>query len=72
MLNTIIALWMLGHDWSDPVLDKAWRDFLALGVETEDQYWMQPCFSPIWDTPVPGSRPGCKQRMDGRCHALSW
>jgi squalene-hopene/tetraprenyl-beta-curcumene cyclase len=50
MLNTVHALWMLGYDWDDPVMAKAWDDLLALGVERDGEWFMQPCLSPVWDT----------------------
>lgn len=50
MLNTVYALRMLGYDWEHPVLAKAWNDLLGLASEDGDEWFMQPCLSPVWDT----------------------
>ena len=52
MLNSIIALRALGHDESDPVLAKAVRDFEGLFVDDPEDFRIQPCLSPVWDTAI--------------------
>jgi squalene-hopene/tetraprenyl-beta-curcumene cyclase len=54
MLYTIIALKCLGYSEDHPVLKKAIRDFCELEVHDTKQndFRMQPCFSPIWDTGI--------------------
>lgn len=52
MLNSIIALKALGHDDSDPLLQKAVRDFEGLFVDDPQDFRIQPCLSPVWDTAI--------------------
>jgi squalene-hopene/tetraprenyl-beta-curcumene cyclase len=52
MLNSIIALQALGHPDDDPVLQKAIRDFEGLFVDDPEDFRIQPCLSPIWDTAI--------------------
>ena len=50
MLNSMLAFKALDYDVNDPMVH---RGFLALdnfAIETEDNYVMQPCVSPVWDT----------------------
>ncbi|MEI6351227.1 MAG: squalene--hopene cyclase [Verrucomicrobiota bacterium] len=52
MLNSIIALQALGHEKSSPILAKAIRDFEGLFVDDPQDFRIQPCLSPIWDTAI--------------------
>ena len=52
MLNSIIALQALGYREDDPHLVKAVRDFEGLFVDDPDDFRIQPCLSPVWDTAV--------------------
>ena len=52
MLNSIIALQALGRDTSDPILAKAIRDFEGLFVDDPEDFRIQPCLSPVWDTAI--------------------
>ena len=52
MLNAIIALKALGYDDSHPVLAKALHDFEGLFVEDPEDFRIQPCLSPVWDTAI--------------------
>ncbi len=52
MLNSIIALQALGHDESHPLLAKAIRDFEGLYVDDPEDFRIQPCLSPVWDTAI--------------------
>ncbi|MBI2194881.1 MAG: squalene--hopene cyclase [Planctomycetes bacterium] len=52
MLNTIVALKVLGYPEDHPKLQLAVREFEALMVEDEETLRFQPCFSPVWDTAI--------------------
>jgi len=54
MMYTIIALKTLGYTDDNPVLQKAVNDFNAFQVDDEenDDFRIQPCFSPVWDTAI--------------------
>jgi squalene-hopene/tetraprenyl-beta-curcumene cyclase len=74
MLNSIIALKALGYDASHPVLSKALRDFEGLFVDDPEDFRIQPCLSPVWDTAInlialEESGGGCG---DARARAVQW
>jgi squalene-hopene/tetraprenyl-beta-curcumene cyclase len=50
IINTILALRCLGYAADDPVLQSQVRELEKLELEDEDSLWLQPCFSPVWDT----------------------
>jgi squalene-hopene/tetraprenyl-beta-curcumene cyclase len=52
MLNCLIALRSLGYSKTNPVYAKAARDFASLFVNDPDDFRIQPCLSPIWDTAI--------------------
>lgn len=52
MLNSIIALKALGYDDSHPALAKALQDFQGLFVDDPEDFRIQPCLSPVWDTAI--------------------
>ena len=52
MLNSIIAMRALGHSDDDPLLQKAVRDFEGLFVDDPEDFRIQPCLSPVWDTAI--------------------
>ena len=52
MLNSIIALKALGYQKDDPILQKAERDFRGLFVDDPEDFRIQPCLSPVWDTAI--------------------
>ncbi|MEI8233222.1 MAG: squalene--hopene cyclase [Verrucomicrobiota bacterium] len=52
MLNAIIALKALGYDDAHPTLAKALRDFEGLFVDDPEDFRIQPCLSPVWDTSI--------------------
>jgi squalene-hopene/tetraprenyl-beta-curcumene cyclase len=74
MLNSIIALKTLGYDESNPLLKKAIADFEGLFVDDPEDFRIQPCLSPIWDTSlntialaesgIPGDHPALKKAGD--------
>ena len=52
MLNSIIAMRALGYPDDDPLLEKAVRDFEGLFVDDPEDFRIQPCLSPVWDTAI--------------------
>src|ERR1700730_17626703 len=52
MLNCMIALRCLGYTANDPVYAKAEKDFAGLFVDDPDDFRIQPCLSPVWDTAI--------------------
>jgi squalene-hopene/tetraprenyl-beta-curcumene cyclase len=50
MLNSLLGLKALDYDRHDPVIERGLTAVDNFALETEDQYWMQPCISPVWDT----------------------
>ena len=52
MLNCMIALRSLGYSKSNPVYAKAEKDFAGLFVDDPEDFRIQPCLSPVWDTAI--------------------
>src|SRR6058998_421965 len=52
MLNCMIALRVLGYSRTNPVYGKAEKDFAGLFVDDPDDFRIQPCRSPVWDTAI--------------------
>ncbi len=52
MLNSLIALRALGYATRHPVYEKAAKDFAGLFVDDPDDFRIQPCLSPVWDTAI--------------------
>jgi squalene-hopene/tetraprenyl-beta-curcumene cyclase len=52
MLNAMMALRALGYAEDHPLVVKADRDFAGLFVEDGDDFRIQPCLSPVWDTAI--------------------
>jgi squalene-hopene/tetraprenyl-beta-curcumene cyclase len=52
MLNCLIALRALGYSKTNPVYTKAEKDFAGLFVDDPEDFRIQPCLSPIWDTAI--------------------
>ncbi|MEA3211033.1 MAG: squalene-hopene/tetraprenyl-beta-curcumene cyclase [Chthoniobacter sp.] len=52
MLNALIALKTLGYQKDHPVYLKAKRDFEGLFVDDPQDFRIQPCLSPVWDTSI--------------------
>jgi len=71
MLNAMMALRVLGYPEDSPLVRKADRDFEGLFVDTPDDFRIQPCLSPVWDTAItsialaesglPGNHPALAQ-----------
>jgi len=52
MANSVVALRCLGHETDHPLVRKAVSGIEALEVHEGDALHLQPCFSPVWDTPL--------------------
>jgi squalene-hopene/tetraprenyl-beta-curcumene cyclase len=52
MLNCLIALRVLGYPKDHPVYKKAAQDFAGLFVDDPEDFRIQPCLSPVWDTAI--------------------
>jgi squalene-hopene/tetraprenyl-beta-curcumene cyclase len=52
MLNSLIALKILGYPNDHPQVVRAERELKKLEHETEDSVRIEPCFSPVWDTAI--------------------
>ncbi|MGI0494038.1 squalene--hopene cyclase [Alkalinema pantanalense CENA528] len=50
MLNSLLALKALNYAASDPIVVRGLAAVDRFAVETEEEYWVQPCVSPVWDT----------------------
>jgi squalene-hopene/tetraprenyl-beta-curcumene cyclase len=52
MLNSIIALRTLDYPKDHPLYQKALKDFAGLFVDDPEDFRIQPCLSPVWDTAI--------------------
>src|SRR5947208_1084161 len=52
MLNCLIALRVLGYPKDHSVYKKAAKDFAGLFVDDPEDFRIQPCLSPVWDTAI--------------------
>ena len=52
MLNCLIALRAVGYSKSNPIYTKAEKDFTGLFVDDPEDFRIQPCLSPVWDTAI--------------------
>lgn len=52
MLNAMIALRALGYSKEHPAYAKAMADFRGLFVDDPEDFRIQPCLSPVWDTAI--------------------
>jgi squalene-hopene/tetraprenyl-beta-curcumene cyclase len=54
MAFSVIALRCMGHKDGDPLIEQAFRSIEDLEVDLvgEDSMYLQPCVSPVWDTPI--------------------
>jgi squalene-hopene/tetraprenyl-beta-curcumene cyclase len=52
MLNSIIALRALDYPKDHPLYRKALADFAGLFVDDPEDFRIQPCLSPVWDTSI--------------------
>lgn len=47
---SMLCLKTLGYEVTDPVLHRGLLALKEFSIETTDQYWLQTCVSPVWDT----------------------
>jgi squalene-hopene/tetraprenyl-beta-curcumene cyclase len=52
MLNSLLALKTLRYSSEHPLYVKARRDFEGLFVDDPEDFRIQPCLSPVWDTAI--------------------
>jgi squalene-hopene/tetraprenyl-beta-curcumene cyclase len=52
MMNSVLALVSLGYKASDSVIVKGLEAIERFGVETTDEFRLQSCVSPVWDTAI--------------------
>src|SRR5207249_8854490 len=52
MLNCLIALRALGYSKRNAVYAKAEKDFAGLFVDDHEDFRIQPCLAPVWDTAI--------------------
>jgi len=54
MANSVVMLKLMGHPDGDALLEQAIKSIEDLEVERDggDSMYLQPCVSPIWDTPI--------------------
>jgi squalene-hopene/tetraprenyl-beta-curcumene cyclase len=52
MANSVLALRCLGYPDNHPLVRKAFREIEALEVDRGPTLRLQPCVSPVWDTPL--------------------
>src|SRR5882724_6791376 len=52
MLNSLIALIALGYPDDHPQVQRAEHELKKLEHETDHSVWIEPCFSPVWDTAI--------------------
>jgi len=50
MLNSMLALKVLGYDVNDPFVQRGLAALDNFAIETEHTYCIQACVSPVWDT----------------------
>ena len=50
MLNSLLALKCLDYDVNDPIIERGLKAVDNFAIETENNYCVQPCVSPVWDT----------------------
>ncbi|MGD1918930.1 MAG: squalene--hopene cyclase [Pleurocapsa sp.] len=50
MLNSLLSLRALNYDVNDPIIQRGLTAIDNFAIEEEDNYRIQPCISPVWDT----------------------
>jgi squalene-hopene/tetraprenyl-beta-curcumene cyclase len=50
MLNSVLALFYLGHGVNSAPIVKGLEAIERFGIEEKDTFRLQPCVSPVWDT----------------------
>ena len=52
MANAVMALHTLGYPEDHPKMAEGVKEIELLGIEEADRFHLQPCLSPVWDTPL--------------------
>ena len=52
MMNSILALLSLGYTSTHPVIIKGLEAIERFGIETAEEFRLQSCVSPVWDTAI--------------------
>jgi squalene-hopene/tetraprenyl-beta-curcumene cyclase len=52
MMNSVLALLSLGYRPTDLVIAKGLEAIERFGIETSDEFRLQSCVSPVWDTAI--------------------
>ena len=52
MANAGMALHTLGYSEDHPKMAEGLKEIELLGIEEADRFHLQPCLSPVWDTPL--------------------
>jgi squalene-hopene/tetraprenyl-beta-curcumene cyclase len=52
MQYAVMALDVLGYNADDPLRQEAEKQFYGLMFDYDQGFFMQPCFSPVWDTAI--------------------
>jgi squalene-hopene/tetraprenyl-beta-curcumene cyclase len=52
MMNSVLALLSLGYRPTDPVIVKGLEAIERFGIETNSEFRLQSCVSPVWDTAI--------------------
>ena len=52
MLNSLLALYLMGYSKDHPACVKGMEAVDRFLLEKEDRLWMQACVSPLWDTAI--------------------
>lgn len=50
MLNSLLGLKALDYDVHDPIIERGLAAVDNFAIETDTEYRVQPCISPVWDT----------------------
>jgi len=51
-MNSVLALLSLGYQSTDPVITKGLEAIERFGIETPEEFRLQSCVSPVWDTAI--------------------
>ncbi|MBI4850803.1 MAG: squalene--hopene cyclase [Acidobacteria bacterium] len=50
MLNSLLGLFTIGYSPDNPIMVKGLKCIDDFGIETDEEFHLQPCISPVWDT----------------------
>ncbi|KAF0248910.1 MAG: squalene-hopene cyclase [bacterium] len=50
MLNSLLGLFTIGYSSDNPIIVKGLKSIDDFGIETDEEFHIQPCVSPVWDT----------------------